>query len=142
MNNVVDDYIDQLGIGKPLSERVRLSEMECLKLIPGPINNVFISDLVDSEGIRQYSNLHFFTDSMVYEQENFVSSTTIWLTSLPAKLTCVVDKQEFDFENHTERSRLSIRAIWVGDFQIDLRASGANCLALMKIYREILLPRV
>ncbi len=137
------EYCGSVGMGNSLKQQVSEFHDQLVSFVPAqPIEDIFIGEYVTNDGTRQDDTLHFFTNSNVFEIENFVSKPKIWIVKYgPSYLE--MSKEDFDLSDPIAGSRLNIRVEWEGQhFELNMRASGENCSKLLDVVRRHILPRV
>lgn len=131
-------------MGTPLIERTEKILGYVRQLLPEEPRYIFVSEYRDDEGNRNYESLWVLSDNFISEAKQFVSQSEFDLTSLSGGLTRIlISNHEFEFENASESSRLSVYvnlgntgSAITGSF----RASGTNCNDLNQVLTEYLLP--
>jgi hypothetical protein len=144
MHDNIKEYCKSVGLGDTLTGQVESLLRECQSLVPNhSIQDAFIGEYTTSDGSRVYDNLHFFTDRLVFEIENFVSRPTIWIQEY-GRMNIRIEKHDFDFTRANPSSRLAVTVDWTdnSDFALNPKATGDNCLQLIRILRKYVLPYV
>lgn len=142
MNDETVDYLQKIGMGDALADRVRTIEKLVLAVLPDEVSLVFVSDYLDDEGNRQYENLYFTTPNYLVEVLGFVSQQTFEIDLIRNNIINLrYESRDYDFKHATEQSRLSIRYT-TGPLSAHLKASRENCDYLLRINREAFLPNL
>jgi hypothetical protein len=136
MNQPFLDYLSSVGMASPLVARVAALEHECKLLTPEEITHYFVSEVIQQDATRQYLTLCFFTNHYVFELENFVSQPRLWIAKLDHVENCECEAMDFDFASARESSRLNAVLRWAGlGYTLDLKASGQNCMQLVRVVK-------
>jgi hypothetical protein len=93
-----------------------------------------------AEGNRVFENLWFFTDGCLLEAKTFVSTDNIDIAPIKNGLSHIqVIKQDYDFKEAEEKSRLFVKCRIESVAQTDMKASGRNCDKLRDLTLKYLL---
>jgi hypothetical protein len=138
-------YLTSIGIGEPIANRVeKIYEFydEILRSMGDEIQDIFITDYIQKDGIRQYENLWFFSDKFVMEAKLFISQDDFDFLYLKQRVSYLkVIKENYDFKEATELSRLNVE--WhSGRSGGLLKASKENCSKLAEIVLKYLTPSI
>jgi hypothetical protein len=71
------DYFREIEMASAIQERADQLCNEFARLIPAPIERVFVNDLYDPQGIRRYLNLELVGGGILMEFKNFVVADNI-----------------------------------------------------------------
>jgi hypothetical protein len=114
-------YLSSIGIGGPIANRVEEIYAfydEILRRIGDEIQDIFMTDYIQQDGIRQYENLWFFSDKFVMEAKLFINKDDFDFFYLKQRVDYLrVTKENYDFKEATEQSRLNVEwhaAVLVG----------------------------
>jgi hypothetical protein len=142
------EFIDYLGLidikGGILLDRIESIYEFYLEMCPDEITDIFVTDYIDSEGNREYENLWFFSDRYMMEAKGFAEGKDDFEIA-PIKDRVVyfgIKKQDYDFKEATEKSRLYLVIkldIRVGG---DLKAAKENCDVLRDIILKYVKPNL
>jgi hypothetical protein len=130
------EYLASLDIRDGvLSDRIDSIHKFFLSVCPDMIRGIFVTEYIDSEGIREYEDLWFFSHRCIMQAKGFARGRDNF--SIAPLHNCVthyrVIKQDYDFKKATERSRLHIVIGLSGGISVDLKASKENCDALRMV---------
>jgi hypothetical protein len=141
MNKEFIEYLEQLGMKKPLLDRAE-SIFEFYQSIgTGDIADIFVSEYVNEEGARTFESLWFFTAKASMEAKNFPSEDHFDYTPLPeSTIYWELKKKDFQPTESAEKSRLTVELVFHGSGAASLtgtlKASGTNCEALFAIFKK------
>lgn len=105
-----------------------------------PVEQVHVTDRRDEEGNRIYESAWFFGDEFAMEAHYFVSKDDFDVSVVDSIAIWRVDVQNYDFENATDDSRMSLTyntAATSGS----LTATGSNCDSLAEVLHRFIIPR-
>ena len=131
------DYAKSLGMGDALLATVSDLHEQASALLDPAIENMqemFISEVMN--GTRQYLSLYFFSDCNVIEIERFVGDPRFWKARSIPVWCSFSGKHAFDFRTASNDSRLYAEVRWADGSRLELRASGNNCLQLVKVIKR------
>ena len=137
------EYLRKIEIPEILQGKTEIIYELFRRLCPDPILDVFISDYIDSEGNRMYEHLRFFSEKYVMSAMNFVTEEDFRITPIKKQILQIqIEKQDYDFENATERSRLSAIVEFGTTKKAVFKASKRNCDYLRNIVRKFIIPNL
>jgi hypothetical protein len=143
MKNEFLEYLNSIGITGLFQERAQAIYSFYEKIIADTMQDIFVSDYVNEEGRRLYENLWFFTSSAVFEAKQFL--TTDDFDGMPytkkVKYWRIV-KKDYDFNNITSKSRMTIEVGLKNNMGCIMKASGDNCSFLKAIFLKYYLPNL
>ena len=139
------DYLESIGIKEGvLLDRIESIYEFYLEMCPDEIVAIFVTDYIDSEGKRDYENLWFFSDRYVMEAKGFATEKDDFEIA-PIKdrvVYCRIKKQDYDFKEATEKSRLHLVIKLDIIVEGDLKAAKENCDALRDIILKHVKPNI
>lgn len=137
-------YLESVGMTAPLIARVeQIYAFYDKRIIPNQIADVFVSEYVDSVGLREYDSLIFFTEAFVVEAKRFVHEDDFDVSILRKQVTYLeIRKQDYDYEHATDASRLSISFTLRPGITGEMKASRANCDHLRNVVAKYLVPNL
>ncbi|MEW9527306.1 hypothetical protein [Microbispora sp. NPDC049125] len=126
---------------KRISDLLELAEDLSSK--DGPVNRLFISEFVDTEGARNLENVWFFTERMALEAKNFLAEDDLDGIIFADNIHYWhLKKVEFHPKvAPSPKSRLTLTVSFGGGgtnaIDGELKASGDNCPFLYSLAREV-----
>ena len=128
MKEEYSSYLKQIGITGLFYNRAKEVYEFYEKLYPGAVQDVFVTDYIDSEGKRQYENLWFFTSTLAMEAKQFLTEDNFDSAPFKKKVKLwQVNRTEYNFEKASAKSRLSIRVELEYGNDCEFKASQDNC---------------
>jgi hypothetical protein len=142
MKEEFDRYLKEIGIKEFFYERSVGVFNLFSNLIDEDIKDIFVSEFVDGEGKRIYSDMLLFTRCKIIEARQFLRANDYFFNCLQNYPLSGFDVQttEYDFKTATEKSRLTMRATFGAALEISAQASGRNCDYLGGILRKYFFP--
>lgn len=124
LTNVVKDRInDVIGMN--------------MKIKDFDIKDIFVCELKNKEGSRNYTSLWLFTNEYFIECKDFLNKFDFDVCD--NKVTyCSIESVKFDFENVDELSILKVHCL-VNDMSCSLIATEQNCLSLFELYKKYII---
>lgn len=147
MRKEFENYLESIGIKKPLQERIAEIFEFYRGLCPDKITGIFVSDYIKEDGTREYENLWFFSERYNMEAKQFVTKDDFDIMPMKGRIAyCTVEKEEYDFRKATEKSRLNLK-FYVNPPTITtvsgtIKASKENCDYLRDILRKYIQPNL
>jgi hypothetical protein len=145
LSDIANSYLDDLGASGIVRERVAYFLKLYGALVPeATFTDVFIDDLIDEDGDRQYESLWLIGPSLLAECDNvgFDAPADKWDLAAWDRIKLIkFDSRAFDPNNINDGSRLSLE--WSNDEGLGgiMKATGANCENLVRILRKFILPK-
>ena len=139
------DYLESIGIkAGVLLDRIESIYEFYMDLCPDEIADIFVTDYIDSEGRREYENLWFFSDRYVMEAKGFAAGKDDFdITPINDRVIhCTIQKQDYDFKEVTDKSRLHLLFGLDTGAIADFKASKENCDALKNIISKYMKPNM
>jgi hypothetical protein len=138
------EYLKSIEINADtLIKKVETTLQAAKRLCPEPIQSIYISDWIQTEGKRSYEHLYLFTNTCIIESANFSTDTNvnIEITVLKDRVIYVIVKYNDYFEKANTASRLSV------DFHTDsgvfaLKGAKENCDKLIEVYDKYVKPNI
>ncbi len=146
MRGEFTEYLDSIGVTRTAKKQIRTIHDFYQIVCPEEITGIFVTDFVNEEGTREYENLWFFSETLIMEAKNFLSTDEFDMVPLTKTIArWEVKRHDYDFEAATERSRLSL-SFTLGQsglgVQANLKASGENCDYLKHILITYVIPNL
>ncbi len=139
-----ETYLVSLGMTRPLIGRVeQIYNFYNDNICPNQITDLFVSEYVNSDGVRDYETLTFFSALYVMEASQFVHEDSFDVTVLRNHVIYfVIRKQDYDYNIATDASRMSVFYTVRPQLSAELKASRENCDRLRDIVRKYLAPNM
>ena len=138
-------YLESIDIKEgALLDRIKSIYEFYLEMCPDEIKDIFVTDYIDSEGKREYENLWFFSDRYVMEAKGFAAGKDDFDIA-PMKdgvKYCEIRKQDYDFKEATDKSRLYLKISWGTEVSGEFKAAKKNCDALRGIIFKYVKPNL
>ncbi|MGB9978851.1 hypothetical protein [Methanobacterium sp.] len=127
-------YLLDIGItktyGKKVEEIYNFYKNVCLE----PIEDVFITDYITEDQLREYESLWFFSKNYAMEAKRFIKEYDLDMSPISKVTRWEIKKKDYDFENATEKSRMSLHFSSDIGITFNFKASKENCDYLKKIF--------
>ena len=141
MNEQHRNYLERIGMSSVLIERCRSLYEFYATLLPDEAWDIFVTELVTSEGTRQYDSLWFFSQRYAAEAKRFLAEDDFDFTLIgKAVYHWEIKKQDYDFRSATDKSRLSIAFHFLHEITGELKASKENCDSLRDVFVRYIMP--
>lgn len=143
MKEDFSQYLKSVGIVDLFYERTEAILQFYEKLYPKEIEDIFVSEYIDNEGKRQYESLWLFSSQVTGEAKHFLTNDDFDATPISERVSYwKLNKADFDFENSTKKSRLTIEFHLVQNIVGRLKASQENCSHLYNLFLKHILPNM
>jgi hypothetical protein len=129
-------YLKAIGMSDTLLGRVQTIYDFFKEICPEDISSIFVDDIIKEDGTREYETLYLFARRFLMEAKHFITQDQFEMALLDQQVFhWSVEKQDYDFRNATEKSRLHI-TIYLGTrIQADFKGAKNNCDFLKEIFR-------
>jgi hypothetical protein len=134
------NYLRSLGMSTVLMKRANRASKALSKIWQEKITDLFATEYINEDGVRQFEHLYFFTPCQIIQVKNFASEDTFDADAVPALANLLIKRTDFDFEEANEKSRLNVRYGTATGCHAEFKASRENCMTLTRILRERLIP--
>jgi len=131
------EYLKAIGMTKTFQERIEKIYEFYSGICTDEISSIFVTDYIKEDGTREYENLWFFSETYCMEAKQFITKDDFDITPIQNHVYYwAIQKQDYDFKNAVEKSRLSL------SFDLDtrivgsLKASKENCDFLRDIIHK------
>jgi|SRR4030042_1928840 hypothetical protein len=146
MNEHIDylDYLNSIDINtETLFNKIDATFRAAVRISQEEIQDIFISDWIQTEGQRAYEHLHLFTNTYIIESANFTTDTNvnIEITILKERVKYALVKYNDYFEKANTASRLSVFFITNGG-AFKLTGAKENCDKLIEVYDKYVRPNI
>lgn len=121
-------YLESIDITKTLRKRIETVYEFYREMCPDEITDIFISDYMKDDGSREYESACFFSKKYYMEANQFMTKDDFDMT--PAQKRVVywtIQKQDYDFEKATEKSRLYLSIELDTGIRGEFKAVKKNC---------------
>ncbi len=138
----VRSYLDGLGIGPLISERIEGLIHEYSEFLGTPPEFIFVENPVNNIGAVEFSNLILLSGKMYTEFSLNDPNDSATFVDIEKNVNRVIMPltQEMPFTNITARSRLSVQILNGKEVIGFFVASGRNCADLLEMTRRYFLP--
>lgn len=139
------DYLESIGIKSGiLLDRIESIHRFYVEMCPDSIDDIFVTEYIDSDGKREYENLWFFSDRYIMDAKGFAAGSDDFviapITDRVAHYR--IKKLNYDFKEATEKSRLHLMFRSNTAATANLKASKENCDALRDIILKYMMPNM
>lgn len=145
LNDEAATYLDALKLADPIRERVAEVVSGFEFLCQSDLDRLFLSDVIDeTSGDRRYESLWGFAGDYWLEARNFLKQNDIDISPYSQSVYYLgLQHKEIIFPRQVDRtSRLFIEVQTAKVDYSTLSATGENCLELLRIVEELLLPNL
>jgi len=145
MKSQFGNYLDTLGMTKPLIDRADAALSFYEQILTEPILDLFVSEYVDGDGSRKFESLWFFSATAVMEAKGFVSEDHYDFCRFEENAVYwIVKRKDFLTEGATEQSRLVVTVNLrdaADTITAGFKASGTNCDKLWAVFKGFFVNR-
>lgn len=135
-------YLKGIGMSDILTRRAEEIHEFYRAICPEEITDIFVSEFVKEDGIREYENLWFFSQKYVMEAKSFILKDLFDMTIIHKQLKYwTIEKMSYDFVNAMEKSRMTMSVKFETVSGI-FKASKENCDFLRDVFRRNILPNL
>jgi hypothetical protein len=136
-------YLKAIGMTDVLTGRVKTIYDFYRGVCPEEITDIFATDVFKEDGGREYENLWFFSQNYMMEAKRFISQDDFDMTPARKHINYwSVNKQDYDFQKATDKSRLYIKITFDAVVVGELKASKNNCDYLREIFKKHVLSNL
>lgn len=136
-------YLDCISIANAFRNKIETIYKLCKELCPEEITDIFITDYIKEDGSREYENLWFFSDKHCMEAKQFRTRDDFDIIHIKKRVTYWnIQKQNYDFKNATEKSRLFLRVNFEFGMSGEFKAAKENCDYLKKIILKYIMKNM
>jgi hypothetical protein len=137
------EYLHNLGMAEPLLQRTEAILNFYSDLLPGEIEDIFVSEYVKDDGTRSFETFWIFTNEHICEAKNFLDVDNFDIARLVTITHFILEKKDYDMRNSTASSRMkAMLAFHSIGLNATLKASAENCDRLAQIIRKHAVPRL
>ena len=136
-------YLESIGITKALLERIETIYKFYQGIYPDEITDIFITEYIKEDGLREYESLWFFSKKNCMEAKQFITKEDFDVTPIKKRIFYwTIQKQNYDFKKATENSRLHLRFELDTGIAGEIKAAKENCDYLRKIILKYIVPNL
>ena len=136
-------YLKRISLTDVLINRIEKIISSYLLLCPEEIVDIFVSEFIKEDGMREYESLWLFSEKYTMEAKQFIIQDDFDITPLKKRVYYIgIKKQDYDFKEITDKSRLTIDFTLEEMVQGDLKGSKENCEYLLKVFVKHILPNL
>ncbi len=145
MNPKFVAYLASLGVTANLPLFKRVEQLVAFSQTLGPelIDDLFISEWTNSDGMREWQSAWFFSPNYVMESKNVLGTEEqvdiMLISNIPY---CEIHKRGYDLQKATDDSRMMVEVMFSVGNRGRLRASKSNCDSLKRIFDTYLKPNL
>lgn len=137
------EYLESIGMTKTLCKRVETIYAFYTEICPDEIVDIFVTDYIKEDGTREYENLWFVSPKCCMEAHRFITKDHFDMDVIQGKIySWEIEKQDYDFEKATAKSRLHLTFHMPHDRAGDLKAAKENCDHLKNIILKYVVPNI
>jgi len=137
-------YLKAIGItSKVFLDRIEIIYDMCCEMCPEEIEDVFVTNYINSQKQVEYENLWFFSPSYCLEAKQFLQKYDLDITPIKERIrywTITVDN--YDFKQATADSKLSLQFELVQGVEAFFKSEGKNCGFLKNIIDKYVKPNL
>lgn len=147
MKEKFHDYLETIGTTKTARARVQEILTFYERILPEEISDIFVTDFLNEDGVREFENLWMFSDSLVMEAKRFLTTDDFDMLMLPESIPYwQLTKQAYDFVQATDESRFTVtlqisKSSGLMSMGGELKASRENCDFLRDLFLARIAPR-
>jgi len=138
-------YLDEIGVTGQLVDKVQAIYNYYTEFLKVEIQDIFVSEYVNSEGLRTYESLWFFNDSYCFEAKQFISNEDYDMDYYNNEIFSFnVNKRDFDIVNlnFNDNSRMNLTFYLNSVRGGSIKASKSNCKKLAEIITTFILTNL
>ena len=143
MRDEFSQYLQTIGTSTVVRERIEGIHEFYKGICPEEITGIFVTDYIKADGVREFDSLWFFSRKYAMEAKQFLSEDDFDIATFDKSIErMAIKKQDYDFKQATEKSRLNVNVYTASDLNGDLKASKENCDYLREVTLTYLLPNL
>ena len=136
-------YLDCISMANAFRNKIETIYKLCKELCAEEITDIFITDYIKEDGSREYENLWFFSEKHCMEAKQFRTIDDFDIIPIKKRVTYWnIQKNNYDFKNATEKSRLFLRVNFEFGMGGDFKAAKENCDYLKKIILKYIMKNM
>jgi hypothetical protein len=136
-------YLESIGITGTLVNRIESILSFYQDICSSKIEDIFVSEYLTEDGLRQYENLWLFSKKSAMEAKQFVTGDNYDDSVFNKKIIrWELSKIDYDFNKATEKSRAFLNIMIGGAVSGVFKASKENCDQLLMVFKKHILPNM
>lgn len=143
MKEEFTEYLEAIGITKPLREKIETVYEFYERICPDEITGIFITEYIGEDGARVYENLWFLSEKFSMEAKQFITKDNFDITPIQKRIYYwTIRKQDYDFKKATGKSKLYLTFDLDTGISGEFKASKENCDYLKDILVKYVVPNL
>jgi hypothetical protein len=140
-------YLKSIDLTEPIIKRIdeihQFYETILSTKLDDEILDIFVTDYITKDETREYENIWLFSKKYFMEAKLFIKQDDFDICPISRDIVYLqVKKQDYDFVNSNQKSRLSVTYVAGLKGRGELKASKENCNYLKEIYIRYMLPNL
>jgi hypothetical protein len=137
------DYLKAIGITHVIIKRIDTIYNFYKGVCDEEIADIFVTDIFNVDGGREYENIWFFSQSYMMEAKQFTSEDDFDMTPMREQINYwSVKMKDYNFQKATDKSRLYIEVSIDHGLSGDFKAAKENCDYLKDIFQKYVLINI
>lgn len=138
-----NDYLTKMPFSKAVKTRIE-EVIELNRLIYElDFDDIFVCELKNEEGARNYVSLWLFTKEFCIECKDFLSRNDFDITPIEKNITyCSIEHRDFNLIEGNEKSFVKIHFTFQANLSGTLISTEENCIWALYIHKKYLLPNI
>ena len=145
MKKEFTDYIESIGMKtKVLKDEVNRIYNEIVLISPEKPETIFVDEYMDSDGIKNYQCVNFFSSHYHMTADNFLSQDSRYAVYLMKNifLGYTINKSEYNLKKANAKSNINIKVYMMENQSATLKASGKNCESALLVLKKYIIPNL
>jgi hypothetical protein len=143
MKDAFNKYLTSVRLPEPYKARVEAIFDFYQGVSHEELLDIFISEYIKDDGTREFESLWFFSENNFAEAKQFLTTDNFDMTPLKSHVQYWrIEKQDYDFRNATEKSRILLTVRLDVDMGGTLKASQENCDHLRALFLKYISPNL
>jgi hypothetical protein len=143
MKSEFNEYLKMLAVSNIVKKRSQAAYELFSTAIGENIDQIFISDFINQDGLMQFDTLWFFSKNYLMQAKNFLQTDSYEIMPYKSLITNItIELQNFDFKDTNEKSRLNLRIKISPSGEYYFKSSNLNCNQLKNIYFDYFLKNI
>lgn len=124
MKDAFIKYLKVIGMTEPLQERVKAIYEFFQQICREEIVAIFVNDYISEDGSRVYEDLRFLSEKNSMVAVNFITEDDFRVGLIKDNIVLLrVRKNDYDFKNANERSRINVDTTYEDGTRSEFKAS-------------------
>ncbi len=139
----LEEYCISIELPELYIKRVKKIVSLFEKIFPEPVEEIFITNELDSEDIHRFENLWLFSKNYCGEAKKFISIEEMEILNLK-EISCInIKSREYEFGiEPTMYSKLNVTCSFNNGMKFLLSGSRENCKKIYEIYLKYFKPNL